>query len=302
MRKEPAVWWEILVHGLLTGGVFGLVAIGLTLIFGVMNVVNFAHGQFLMAGMMLTVALVTRSGIDPYLAAAALLPAMVLLGLLTYLIVIRPTIGQTLFVQVVATLGLVLLLQNLALILFGANVRVITNQVASAPVQLLGVTVQRGELIAFGAALALTGGLHLFLIHSTYGRAIRAVADDTLAARLIGLNVNRAYAAVFVIGIVFAMLSGALIAAQVPVSPYSGSDYGLISFVVVVLGGFGSVLGAMLGGLLIGVVQVATAFLVGPQWTEFALFLIFVVVLLVRPTGLLGTATVGSEAGRVGTR
>ena len=296
------MWWEILVHGLLTGGVFGLVAIGLTLIFGVMNVVNFAHGQFLMAGMMLTVALVTRSRIDPYLAAVALLPAMALLGLLTYLVVIRPTIGRILFVQVVATLGLVLLLQNLALILFGADVRVITNQVASAPVQLLGVTVQRGELIAFGAALALTAGLHLFLIRSAYGRAIRAVTDDTLAARLIGLNVNRAYAAVFVIGIVFAMLSGALIAPQVPVSPYSGSDYGLISFVVVVLGGFGSVLGAMLGGLLIGVVQVATAFLIGPQWTELALFLIFVVVLLVRPTGLLGTATVGSEAGRVGTR
>lgn len=279
---------DVIVHGLLTGGVLALAAVGLTLIFGIMHIVNFAHGEFMMIGMLTTAALTSALGLSPYLVVllSALIGAVV--GVVIHFGVIVHTLGKSLYVQVFATFGLSIFLQAIAVMIFGTGYAAMDDPVASSRVSLFGVNVEAGKLIAFAVGVVLVIAIWLLLNKSSLGRKIRAVAQDTYAARVIGLRPWVAYFIIFVIGVVFAVVAGGLMVPNQLADPFSGTHWVLVSFVVVVLGGFGSVPGALVGGLIIGVVQSLTAVYLGTQWQQASIFVIFVLMLLLRPQGLFG--------------
>lgn len=280
--------WDVLVLGLLAGGVLALIAVGLTLIFGVMDVVNFAHGDFVMLGMIGTAALTISSGASPYLMALAVAVFSIPLALIVYFLIIRPTLGRSLYVQIFATLGLGIVIQSIALMVFGPQDMAFTDPLSSTRISLFGVNVGLGRIIAFLVGVLLVSASWLTLQRSRIGNEIRAVSQDHFAARVLGIRVSRAYLFVFVFGVMFAVIAGALIVPFQSANPTSGFAVGLTSFVVVVLGGFGSVSGALVGGLIIGVVQTAAGYYFGTEWQEAALFVIFLLVLLLRPQGLFG--------------
>lgn len=283
--------WDVLILGLLAGGVLALVAMGLTLIFGVMDIVNFAHGEFVMLGMIGTAMLTNGFGISPYLAGPIVILASIPLAGVIFLMVIKPSLGRSLYVQVFATLGLSVLLQAAALMAFGPGTTAVNDAFSSQRISLLGVNVELGRVIAFLAALLLFLMVWLFLEKSRMGQEIRAVAQDDGAASIVGIKVKRAYLIVFVTGIMLTVAAGSLIVPFQAVTPVSGLSFALVSFVVVVLGGFGSLIGALLGGLIVGVTQTAAGYYLGTEWSDGVLFLLFIIILVVRPTGLLGRST-----------
>ncbi|GAC1659739.1 MAG: branched-chain amino acid ABC transporter permease [Candidatus Elarobacter sp.] len=288
-----ALFAQLLVAGVLLGGVYALISIGLTLIFGVMRVVNFAHGEFLMLGMYLSYYLVTGVHLNPYLALLVVAPALYLFGLLVEVTIIKSTIGRSDVVQVFATVGLSIVLQAGALMAFSANVVGINVPITNAIVQLGPLSMGIPQLLAFTAAMLVASGLFVFLRSTDVGRAIRATAQDRSAAALMGINVAGIYRLTFGLGSAMTGLAGALLMPIYSVSPTVGEQFVLIAFVVVVLGGLGSVTGALVGGLLIGVVETFSGFVIDPQWKQAVYFLIFLGVLVFRPAGLFGTR--GSE-------
>ena len=289
--------WDLLVLGLMAGGVLALVAVGLTLIFGVMDVMNFAHGEFVMLGMMATTVLVINTDMNPYLAGLIVLLGSLPISYLIYIGIIRQTLGKSLNVQIFTTLGLSIVLQAAALMVFGARTFAFSDPFASTRVQVLGVPVEIGRVIAFLGGLVLVGGLWFFLNRTRSGKQIRAVSEDNYAAQVVGLRINRSYATVFVLGSAFAVAAGVLLAPFTAVSSTTGLNYVLTSFVIVVLGGFGSVGGAFLGGLIIGVIETFVGYYFGPQWMQASVFLLFVVILAVRPRGLFGKKSLDSARG-----
>jgi branched-chain amino acid transport system permease protein len=288
-----ALFAQLLVAGVLLGGVYALISIGLTLIFGVMRVVNFAHGELLMLGMYLSYYLVTAVHMNPYLALVVVAPALYLFGLLVEVTIIRSTIGRSDVVQVFATVGLSIVLQAGALMAFSANVVGINVPITNALVQLGPLSMGVPQLLAFAAAMLVASGLFVFLRSTDIGRAIRATAQDRSAAALMGINVAGIYRLTFGLGSAMTGLAGALLMPIYSVSPTVGEQFVLIAFVVVVLGGLGSVTGALVGGLLIGIVETFSGFVIDPQWKQAVYFLIFLGVLVFRPAGLFGAR--GSE-------
>jgi len=288
-----ALFIQLLAAGVLLGGVYALISIGLTLIFGVMRVVNFAHGEFLMVAMYLSYYLVTSLHMNPYLALIVVAPGLYLFGLLVEIAIIKPTIGRSDVVQVFATVGLSIVLQAGALMAFSANVVGLNVPIANALLHLGWLTIGVPQLIAFLAAMAVAAGLFAFLGRTDVGRAIRATAQDRGAAALMGIDVPAIYRLTFALGSAMTGLAGGLLMPIYSVSPTVGEQFVLVAFVVVVLGGMGSVSGALIGGLLIGVVETFSGFVIDPQWKQAIYFLIFLIVLVVRPAGLFGVR--GSE-------
>ncbi|GAC1424116.1 MAG: branched-chain amino acid ABC transporter permease [Candidatus Velthaea sp.] len=288
-----ALFAQLLVAGVLLGGVYALISIGLTLIFGVMRVVNFAHGEFLMLGMYLSYYLVTAVHLNPYLALIVVAPALYLFGLVVEVVIIKPTIGRSDVVQVFATVGLSIVLQAGALMAFSANVVGLNVPLTNALVHAGPLTMGVPQLLAFLAAMLVAAGLFVFLSRTDVGRAIRATAQDRSAAALMGINVAGIYRLTFGLGSAMTGLAGALLMPIYSVSPNVGEQFVLVAFVVVVLGGMGSVTGALVGGLLIGVVETFSGFVIDPQWKQAVYFLIFLIVLVFRPAGLFGKR--GSE-------
>ena len=284
---------QLLVSGLLLGGVYALISVGLTLIFGVMRLVNFAHGEFLMLAMYLTFFLFNMLGIDPILSIVIVAPALFLFGVVIERLVIRPTLHAPHVVQVFATLGLSIVMQNLALYFFSANFRSISTPYSTATFAVGPVLVSVPRLVAFSVALAIAGGLFAWL-HTTYtGMAIRATAQHRNAAQLMGVNVQRMYMITFGLGSGCVGIAGALLVPVYPVYPQIGVDLILVAFVTVVLGGLGSLPGAMLGGLLIGVIETVSGYLIETHWKQAVYFVLFIVILILRPAGLFGIR--GSE-------
>ncbi|HVA36845.1 MAG TPA: branched-chain amino acid ABC transporter permease [Candidatus Dormibacteraeota bacterium] len=284
---------QLLAAGVLLGGVYALISIGLTLIFGVMRVVNFAHGEFLMLAMYLSYYAVTSLHMNPYLALIVVAPGLYLFGLVVEMTIIKPTIGRSDVVQVFATVGLSIVLQAVALMAFSANVMGINLPITNALISLGWLTIGVPQLIAFVAAMLVAGALFLFLAATDVGRAIRATAQDRGAAALMGVDVPAIYRLTFALGSAMTGLAGGLLMPIYSVSPTVGEQFVLVAFVVVVLGGMGSVTGALVGGLLIGVVETFSGFVIDPQWKQAIYFLIFLIVLVVRPAGLFGVR--GSE-------
>jgi branched-chain amino acid transport system permease protein len=281
----------ILVVGILLGGIYGLVALGLNLIFGVVRIVNFAHGELVMLGMYGTYVLF-QYGISPYLAVFIVAPALFVLGVLLQRFILQPLQAES-SMQIFATFGLLMVFQNVALGITRGQSLSIDWSVARQVISFGGIHVSVVRLVTLLSATAITLAMYLFLRHTMPGRAVRAVIQDKRAARTLGIDVERTYVIAFGVGAALAGIAGALLMPIYSVTPWIGGNFVLAAFAVVVLGGLGSVWGAYLGGLIVGVIEAFAGFYIDPALRQAIWFLIFIAVLVVRPSGLLGH--VGAE-------
>ncbi|WP_342641751.1 branched-chain amino acid ABC transporter permease [Rhodoligotrophos ferricapiens] len=287
---------QLVISGILLGGVYALGALGLNLIFGVAKVVNFAHGEFLMLGMYAGYWLMVLAGVNPYYGTPFIAVAFFLLGLIFYWGLMRFTIYKPELTQVFATLGLGIALQNLALLLWSADYR--TVQVMPEgyeSVQVLGFFLSTNRLIAFGFAAAILAGVVVFLRSTFLGRAIEAVSQDLVAARLMGIDPNKIFLITFGLGIALTGVAGAVLVPSFYAFPSVGSFFVLVAFVVVVLGGLGSVTGTVVGGLVLGIVETVVGFW-APDLKEATHFILLIALLAFRPHGILGVKGAEKEA------
>lgn len=283
-----AILLPSVVSGVLTGGVYALLALGLTLIYGVLHIVNFAHGSLLMIAMFGAWLMATRAGVDPYLALPIVTAAMFVVGWALYAGVIgRVSRGEDRTI-LLATLGIAVVLDNLALVVFTGDTRTIETPYSFDMVDLGTLSVPTAKLISFGVAILLALGLWLFMSHTDTGRAIRAVAREPEGARLVGIRPQRIFALAYAIGIACLGAAACLLLPSFYVSPGVGNVFVLLAFTIVVLGGMGSFPGAVVGGLLIGVTESVGGLYLGESLGPVCVPLVFLAVLLLRPTGLFG--------------
>ncbi len=276
------------INGLLLGGIYTLVASGLTLIYGVLHIINFAHGSMLMLAMFGVYYLLTLLGIDPYLSMFIMVPAMFLLGYLLYKGLIgRLASGKDENILLV-TLGLSILIENLALMFFKGDSRTILVSYSDTMIEVGPAFVPLPKLISFAVAMALCAALGLFMQRTDTGRAIRAVAKERVGARLVGIDVDHIFAISYGIGLATLGAAASLMMPIFYVSPTVGHVFVLVAFTVVVLGGMGSFLGAVVGGLIIGLTESFGGLFLGENMGQIGISLIFILILLFRPSGLFG--------------
>ena len=280
----------IVVAGLLQGGIYALISLGLTLMFGVLRVVNFGHGDFLMVAMYLTFLSVKFFGFDTLAASIITVPLFFITGTILYHLIIKRTFtaSDPLLAQVFATVGLSILLQNLTLLIAGADVRQNESQIITGSITMGDIRMESIKMLILGSAFVLGILVSLFLYKTTLGKQMRAVAQNTTAATLMGINVQRIYGWTFAISCAVIGLGGTLLSMTELSYPTVGLKFSLICFMTVVIGGLGSIRGAILGGLLIGVVEAGTSYLFGPIFSQAFVYVIFLAVLLLRPAGLFG--------------
>ena len=283
---------NVLVFGLLLGGIYGLVSIGLNLIFGVVRIVNFAQGELVMFGMYGSYYAYAFLGINPYLSVFVVAPLVGLLGVAIQRLVIQPLHNES-NMQIFATFGLLMLFQNIMLMLSRGEAYSIGGQVGSTVLTVGDIKISVVRLVTLVATTLITIGLHLFLRHTMMGKSIRAVTQDKRAARVMGINVERTFLFTFGVGAALAGMAGALLTPIYSITPAIGGNFILAAFAVVVLGGLGSVWGAYIGGLIVGVVEAFAGYYIDPALKNAIWFIIFLVVLIVRPSGLMGQ--VGAE-------
>ena len=279
---------QLIINGLLLGGIYALLSIGLTLIFGVLEVINFAHGEFLMISMYMTYWLFQAYGVDPYLSLVIIIPVFFLFGLFIQRLIIRPLLNDPPLNQIFATIGLGLVFQNLALLFFKADFRAVKPSYSNANILLGELIVSLPRLIAFFVAIGIIAALFLFLKKTFTGKAIRAVAQQRRAAMLMGINVYRTYGIAFGLGIACVGAAGAVLMPLFFVFPTVGSLFVLIAFVVVILGGYNSLTGTLFAGLIIGVIEGFSGFFISPHLKEVVYFIMFIFILIFKPTGLMG--------------
>lgn len=288
---------QVLISGILVGGIYALISMGLNLILGVVRIINFAHGEFLMLAMYISFFLYSIWGLDPYVSALLVTLILFVFGLFIQRVVIQPILNTSATVKIFVTLGLSITLQNFALMLWRADFRSVHTAYQTAVINVGSVAISIPRLIAFVVAILVAVGMYLFLNKTLVGKAIRAVAMEKRAAALMGINVKRIYLLAFGLGSAIVGLAGALLIPIYYVFPTVGTLFVLISFVVVVLGGMGSMLGAFLGGLLIGLVEALAGVLIAPGLKEAVYFIIFILVLLFRPSGLFSLGKGSEEVG-----
>tara|TARA_R110001592_G_scaffold25555_3_gene96955 strand:- start:19105 stop:19977 length:873 start_codon:yes stop_codon:yes gene_type:complete len=280
---------QAMVSGLLIGGVFALIALGLTLIFGVMKIINFAHGDFLMLGMYFAFFLSVMGGVDPYVSAVLCLPIFFALGWVIQAHLIRPVLSAPENIQILVTLGISLVLQNAALFLFSPDFQSMRVSYGASTFSILGVSVSYVRLLACVVSLSAAVGVFLFLSRTDTGKALRACAEQQTGAMVVGIDVSRMYKIAFGLGTSCVALAGVLMTPFFYISPQVGLPFTLVAFVTVVLGGLGNVQGALIGGLIIGVVEsMGEILLPSPSMKQMATFSVFLLILLIRPQGLMG--------------
>ncbi|MHA6616131.1 branched-chain amino acid ABC transporter permease [Pseudonocardia sp. DLS-67] len=278
---------QAVVTGILVGGVYGLIAMGLTLIFGVLDIVNFAHGAFLALALFATYWLVASTGMHPYVALGICTVVMFVLGALVQRGILAGAMGRPLENQLLITLGLAMVIENALLLFFGADPRSVTLP-GDRGVPILGAVADLSRILAFAGAIVLAGLLFVLLRRTRLGTAIRAVAANPAGAELVGIDTRRIHMLTFAIGTACAGAAGALVAPLVTIEPTTGAQFNIIAFVVVVLGGMGNVVGALLSGLVIGLAEQIGGLLLPGQSPLLSVFIVFVLVLFLRPQGLFG--------------
>ncbi|MDR5694132.1 MAG: branched-chain amino acid ABC transporter permease [Armatimonadota bacterium] len=283
---------QVFMTGILTGGVYALVGIGLSLIFGVMRIVNFAHGEFVALGMYTSLLLFQSLGIDPYLALPLIILGGILLGALVERLFIAPIIAAPEHVSILMTVGVGLVISNLLLFGFGAHPQSIFTWYSTKTVRVGGVTFSGPLSVSFLITLAAILGLYWVLTRTEIGRAMRATAQNRDAAELQGINTAVARMLAFGIGVALAAVSGTLLLPVLYVIPTIGGVFTLKAFVVTVLGGMGNVLGAIGGGLILGVTESLGAAYISSGYRDAFGLIAFLAVLLLRPAGLFGKSRV----------
>lgn len=281
---------QAVVDGLLIGGVYAVISIGLTLVYGVMGIVNFAQAEFLMIGMFVAWFAWAWLGLDPVLAAPLSFAVAFVIGWLVQGQLIAPVLKAPSVAQIFLTVGLLIVFENGALMLFGSQFRSVTTPYQTMSLSLGSLFVSVPYLIAFGMSLTCGVALWWFMRASWFGRAMRATALNPAAAQLMGIDAGLMYRIAFALGVGLTAFGGAVILPYATVSPAVGSDYVVLMFTVVVLGGLGSVAGAVVGGLTVGVIQALSALVFPIQLQNLILFLVFIAVLAVRPQGLVGAS------------
>jgi branched-chain amino acid transport system permease protein len=292
MMFDASILLSALLNGLTTGAVYALIALGLTLIYGVLHIINFAHGASLMMALYGVYALKERWGIDPYVALPLMVPAMFVLGyVMQRLVINRASHGKDENILLV-TLGLSIVMENIALLFFKSDTRTIDTAYTLTTVAIgpesAQVMVSLPKLVAFAGALVVSALLIVILQRTDLGRAIRAVAKEKQGARLMGIDVEHVYAMCFGLGLACLGAAACFLLPAYYVNPQVGNSFVLVAFTVVVLGGMGSFAGALLGGLLIGVVESFGGLFLGESLGQVGIFVIFIAVLLLRPEGLFG--------------
>jgi branched-chain amino acid transport system permease protein len=285
---SPVILVPAVLNGLMTGAVYALVALGLTLIYGVLHIINFAHGALLTAAMFAAFFAHRLLGLDPYLAIVVLTPAFFALGYGLQRFVIGPAShGEDRNILLV-TLGLAIVIENALLGAFRADTRTVNLPYAFDVVEIGGMFLSVPRVIAFGAVLVVALLLWLVLSRTDTGKAIRAVAKEKLGAELSGIDVAHIYAVTFGLGTACLAVAACLLIPTYYVNPHAGNAFVLIAFTIVVLGGMGSIVGALIGGLFVGVVESLSGLWLGESLGQIGIFVMFILVLLVRPSGLFG--------------
>ena len=279
---------QVLANGILLGGLYAVMALGLALVWGVLNIVNLAHGSFIMLGAYCSWHLFHYLHIDPFLGLPITAVVMFALGYGVQRGLLNLIVRAPMFNTLLLTFGLDVVLTYLAQLAFSADFRAINPGYAGSQVHWGPMVLPLVRLGAFAVALALTVGMWLFLLHTRLGRAIRATAQNLVAARLHGVEPRHLYALTFAIGIALAGTAGGLYGTVSQINPYIGASLTLKSFAIAIIGGLDNPLGVLVGGLFLGVVEALTTLYVGPTFVDVASFGILALVLIVRPTGLLG--------------
>jgi branched-chain amino acid transport system permease protein len=288
---DSAILFPSLLNGITTWAVYALIALGLTLIYGVLHIINFAHGASLMVALYAVYLLKQHWGIDPYLALPLVVPGMFVLGYaLQRVIINRSSHGKDENILLV-TLGISIVLENAALLLFKSDTRTIETAYTLTTVAIGPAMIALPKLVAFAGALVVSGLLLWMVGKTDLGRAIRAVAKEKHGAKLMGIDVDHVYAMSFGIGLACLGAAACFLLPAYYVNPQVGGGFVLVAFTVVVLGGMGSFGGALLGGLLIGVVESLGGLYLGESLGQIGIFAIFIAVLLFRPQGLFGART-----------
>lgn len=276
------------VNGLLMGGFYSLMGMGQNVIFGVMKIVNFCHGEMLMVGMYLTYVLWSVFGLDPYLCVPIVAVIMFCLGGVIQHTLITPSLGTKSFTNLLfLTVGLGLLLSNGALVLFGSEYRVITTSYSQTNIGLGPVTMPLPRLISFGVLIVVSVALFAFLKYSTTGKQIRAVSQNSVGAEVVGINTKRIYVLTYGLGAALAGVAGALLTGFYSIFPTAGASFGFRALIVVVVGGLGSIPGAFLAGIFLGLLETMVALFISPSYSDLIVFVTFIVILVVRQTVII---------------
>ena len=279
---------QAFINGILTGGVYSLMAVGLSLIFGVMRVINFAHGDMMVWGMYLSLWLFTTLGLDPYLSIPLTGAAVFLLGAAIQRGLVNRILAAPHEMQILLMMGVALVLENLALMAWGPDPRRVNVSYGLSTFWMGPIVVDLPRLVTFALALALALCLYLFLRRTDLGRMIRAASDNQTGALLVGTDITKVFTLAFGVGAACVGAAGSLMTPLLPFTPSSGLLFTVTSFNIVIIGGMGNLLGAFVGGLLVGVSESLGAVLLVPSLKEIVGFVLLVVILLFRPQGLLG--------------
>jgi branched-chain amino acid transport system permease protein len=279
---------NVVVAGVLTGLVYGLMALGLSVIFGVVRVVNFAHGEMMTVAMYAATVLFAALGLDPFIVALPVAAAFFVFGYVLQAALINPFITRPEHSQFMLLVAVAIVMVNALLMVFGPDARNVQVDYQLDSFEVGKILIDKARLYAAAAAVLTAGGLFLFFKHSKTGKAIRACADNYLGAQVVGLNVKKYYALTFGLGGVCVAIAGCVMVLLVDVTPPLGPAYTLLAFVIVIVGGLGSMGGALLGGVLIGVSEALAGLFIAPSAKSMFSFGLLILVLLFRPQGLLG--------------
>ena len=286
------MFYQQLINGLMLGASYSLVAIGYTLIFGVLNLLYFSHGEVFMVGAFVGLFLVLYGGTNIYVALLGAMIVCAILGALAFFVAVRPVPKDRPLAPLISTIGLTIVLQNLAIYVFGGQQFAFPETIHQALYHIGPVTVSSVQLFILGVAIALMAALWLFIERTKLGRAMRAVAENHETAALLGVNVNRVVLITFIIGSGIAGVAGVLDGLKnSSISPFMGLGAAVKGLIVMLLGGLGNVPGAMIAGLMLGTIEILSAAYIGTTERDFFSFLILILILLYRPTGLFGTRT-----------
>ncbi len=282
---------QSLFDGILMGGVYALAALGVSLIFGVMKITNFAHGALITVGMFVTYELYAALHVNPYVSLPIVIAFMFALGFVIQRVTINPIINAPSHNQLLLTQGLSIVLENLLLVMFTANYKSITLKGFDQAINIGGIAINKPKLIAFGIVVAASFFVYILLNRTDTGHAISATSVQREGATLMGIRVERINAIAFGIGVACAGVAGTLLAPMQYISPTVGEGFQLKCFIIAVFGGLGNIWGAVAAGLIIGVVESMASLALGGSWSEMVIYLIFILVLLFKPTGLFGRKT-----------
>jgi len=284
-----SVFLQVLVNGLLNGMIYALVAVGLSLIWGVMDVINFAHGDYLMVAMYTSFWLGALLGIDPIFSWIFSAAFLFVIGALTYKLIIRHTIGKSAISALLATFGLSMFLKNLCLNRFSPNFRLLTKTILGGKTfNIGGIILPVPQLVTGIAALVVILIVYYMIKKTRFGWAIQATAMDREAAELMGIDTEKIYLVVFGLGGACVGIAGGLLPSYLAVHPEVGLLFGLLAFVIVAMGGFGSIPGALFAALFIGIIESMAGFYIAPVFKYVAVFALYLIVVMVRPKGLFG--------------